>query len=183
MQDSRPRWRQVIKSTEPYNAIVERAGMRGESQISATDVAAHWHEHFRDEAGDSDKTLNDQAVCFFQLVAGAQLGNLVIGRLGSPTRIEFDLEAIRGFVEETTSEPTATDNVHPRSVPLADVKGPPSSMPDSIRSEYRRVFISHGANRQIVGQLKELVQFGKFEPVVSVENETASKPVPDKVFG
>lgn len=46
----------------------------------------------------------------------------------------------------------------------------------------RRVFISHGKNREIVEQLKEIVKFGKFDPVVSVDEETTSKPVPDKVM-
>jgi predicted nucleotide-binding protein len=45
-----------------------------------------------------------------------------------------------------------------------------------------RVFITHGRNREVVAQLKELLAFGKFEPVVSVENETVAKPVPDKVL-
>jgi predicted nucleotide-binding protein len=46
----------------------------------------------------------------------------------------------------------------------------------------RRVFISHGKNKRVVSQLKELLNYGDFEPVVSVERETASKPVPDKVM-
>jgi predicted nucleotide-binding protein len=33
-----------------------------------------------------------------------------------------------------------------------------------------------------VEQLKELLTFGEFEPVVSVERESVSKPVPDKVL-
>lgn len=44
------------------------------------------------------------------------------------------------------------------------------------------VFISHGKNKKVVQQLKELLTFGKFNPVVSVEKETASIPVPEKVF-
>jgi len=46
----------------------------------------------------------------------------------------------------------------------------------------RKVFISHGRDRTIVGQLKEILTFGKFEPVVSVERETTAVPVPAKVF-
>lgn len=46
----------------------------------------------------------------------------------------------------------------------------------------RKVFISHGKDRAIVNQLKELLTYGDFEPVVSVERETTSKPVPDKVM-
>lgn len=45
-----------------------------------------------------------------------------------------------------------------------------------------RVFITHGKNHDIVTQLKELLTFGKFEPVVSVEKETLSVPVPEKVM-
>jgi predicted nucleotide-binding protein len=45
-----------------------------------------------------------------------------------------------------------------------------------------KVFITHGKNRSIVEQLKEILKFGKFEPVVATEHETTSKPVPDKVL-
>ncbi|WP_180853181.1 TIR domain-containing protein [Stenotrophomonas maltophilia] len=45
-----------------------------------------------------------------------------------------------------------------------------------------RVFITHGKSRAIVNQIKELLQFGSFEPVVSVERESTAVPVPDKVF-
>ncbi len=45
-----------------------------------------------------------------------------------------------------------------------------------------RVFITHGKNLEIVGQLKDLLTFGGFTPVVALDNETAAKPVPDKVM-
>src|SRR5260370_14557189 len=45
-----------------------------------------------------------------------------------------------------------------------------------------KVFITHGKNHSIVEQLKEILKFGKFEPVVAVDHETTSKPVPDKVL-
>jgi hypothetical protein len=41
-----------------------------------------------------------------------------------------------------------------------------------------RVFISHGKQKGIVAQIKELLAFGNFEPVVSVERETTAIPVP-----
>ena len=46
----------------------------------------------------------------------------------------------------------------------------------------KRVFVTHGKNRGLVPQLKELLEFGQFEPVLSVERESVSKPVPDKVM-
>jgi predicted nucleotide-binding protein len=46
----------------------------------------------------------------------------------------------------------------------------------------KRVFISHGKNRDIVAQLREVLGFGGFEPVVSVDKEATAMPVPDKVM-
>jgi predicted nucleotide-binding protein len=55
--------------------------------------------------------------------------------------------------------------------------------PDSqAKPTNSRVFITHGKNTEIVGQIKELLAYGKFQPVVSVEQETVSKPVSDKVM-
>ncbi|MCX8129405.1 MAG: nucleotide-binding protein [Clostridia bacterium] len=51
-----------------------------------------------------------------------------------------------------------------------------------VKEKNNKVFISHGKNKQVVDQLKEIIKYGKYEPVVSVENETLSKPVPDKVL-
>jgi hypothetical protein len=45
-----------------------------------------------------------------------------------------------------------------------------------------KVFISHGKNEAIAQQLKELLTFGKFEAVIAKEQETVSKPVPEKVM-
>ena len=56
----------------------------------------------------------------------------------------------------------------------------PKKQPESAESN--RVFISHGKNRKIVEQLKPILQFGKFEPVISTEQETTAKPISDKVF-
>jgi hypothetical protein len=52
----------------------------------------------------------------------------------------------------------------------------------SLAALNNRVFISHGKNRRILDQLKTVISYGNFEPVVSVDNETVSKPIPDKVL-
>lgn len=44
------------------------------------------------------------------------------------------------------------------------------------------VFITHGHNNEIVAQVKEILQFGKFAPIIAEERETTSRPVPDKVL-
>jgi len=43
-----------------------------------------------------------------------------------------------------------------------------------------RVFISHGKQKAILGQIKQLLRSRNFEPVVSVERESTAIPVPKK---
>jgi hypothetical protein len=45
-----------------------------------------------------------------------------------------------------------------------------------------RIFISYGKQKAIANQIKELLIFGSFDPVVSVERESTAIPVPEKVF-
>jgi tRNA A-37 threonylcarbamoyl transferase component Bud32 len=93
----------VIRNVQPYCAIVERAGHRQEQSMTATEVAAHWHEHFRGDVGESDSIVNDQAVCFFNVAEGAGLGVVVQGRRGSPTRFEFDDDKVHAFIHGASS--------------------------------------------------------------------------------
>jgi predicted nucleotide-binding protein len=46
----------------------------------------------------------------------------------------------------------------------------------------RRVFITHGKNRALVDPIRKLLEYGELEPVISVERQSVSKPVPDKVL-
>lgn len=46
----------------------------------------------------------------------------------------------------------------------------------------RKVFITHGKNRELVEPIKKLLEFGELTPVVSVDRQSVSKPVPEKVM-
>lgn len=46
----------------------------------------------------------------------------------------------------------------------------------------RKVFITHGKNRELVEPIKKLLDFGELTPMVSVERQSVSKPVPEKVM-
>ena len=46
----------------------------------------------------------------------------------------------------------------------------------------RKVFITHGKSKEIVEPIKKLLSFGELEAVVSVEKQSVSQPVPDKVM-
>ena len=180
--------REVIGQVQPYMAVIERVSHRSEETISATDVAAHWHEHYRGEVSELEKTLNDQAVCFFQVAQGADLGRLVIGRKGMPTRFEFDVEATQAFINESTGSfqdpSTEADLGKENDTPTEDhdIEGQHADG-HAVAIDGNRVFITHGKNIKILEQVKELVSYGKFEPVVAMEHETSAMPVPQKVMG
>src|SRR5436853_2632633 len=46
----------------------------------------------------------------------------------------------------------------------------------------RRVFVTHGKNRDLVDPIKKLLEYGELEPVVSIDRQSVSKPVPEKVM-
>jgi len=76
---------------------------------------------------------------------------------------------------------TGTEERHKEE--KSESREPPFAATAPVRStDNNKVFITHGKNKDIVNQLKELLSFGKFEPIISSERETISKPVPDKVM-
>lgn len=180
----------VVTSIPAYKSVLERAVHRGELTLSAVEVAAHWHEHFKGDASENDKILNDQAVCFFQVAEGADLGKLVIGRKGQPTRFEFDREnaaqLATGEADDRRGVPDPEAEIGPLAEPeeteTGDVDSEVMHKPNLRPTKGNRVFITHGKDKKILEQVKELVAFGKFEPIVAQERETAAKPVPDKVM-
>ncbi|HMG82067.1 MAG TPA: TIR domain-containing protein [Ferruginibacter sp.] len=46
----------------------------------------------------------------------------------------------------------------------------------------KKVYISHGKDISFVEPIKKLLKFGEMEAVVSIEKQSVSKPVPDKVM-
>ena len=176
--------REVVGRVLPYRTIVERVAHHREESISAVEVAAHWHEHFSSDVSDSEKILNDQAVCFFQIAQGADLGTLTIGRKGMPTRFDFDTDAAAAFVNgrsEPSEHKLPTDE-DSDELDLPQAVGHGNERAVNATESCNRVFITHGRNRKILDQVKELVAYGKFEAVVAMEHETAAKPVPKKVM-
>ena len=184
---------EVIRQIGPYSTLVERVVHSREDTMAATDVAAYWHEHFKNDAAESDKVLNDQAVCFFQIAQGADLGTLIRGRNGMPTRFNFDIAKACLFVDESAAnlgddvpieESTEVDD-SPAEHPETLIDGAPCFEENELTNsaiDNNRVFITHGKNLQILDQVKELVEYGKNEPVIAMEHETSARPVPQKVM-
>lgn len=92
------------------------------------------------------------------------------------TSEEEELEETKGnknFNQEprpTTPSPVA----FPKSTTIA------TAIADDERR--RKVFITHGKNKELVEPIKKLLEFGELTPVVSVDRQSVSKPVPEKVM-
>lgn len=76
---------------------------------------------------------------------------------------------------ETPAEVVATSSVAGASTLTA-------SPVAKITAQNRKVFITHGKNMAFIDPIKKLLGFGEMIPVVSVEKQSVSMPVPDKVM-
>lgn len=83
---------------------------------------------------------------------------------------------------EEEAEPAAPSASPANGVGVAPVTPAAAPAKPAFDPKSSRVFISHGKQKSIVAQIKELLTFGNFEPVVSVEREATAIPVPEKVF-
>ncbi len=81
--------------------------------------------------------------------------------------------------EEESTPPVQRTTVAP---PVVQPKGAELSAAIVDDRRRRRVFITHGKNRDLVEPIKKLLEFGELEPVVSVDRQSVSKPVPEKVM-
>lgn len=73
-----------------------------------------------------------------------------------------------------------TDARIPSSVQQARQTSLASAIAEDERR--RKVFITHGKSRDLVDPIKKLLEYGELTPVVSVERQSVSKPVPEKVM-
>ena len=128
---------------------------------------------------------NDRVSEVFDIIKsnGELAGIIQTTKTGPFVAIDPPILAAANAASETETEkkfeaepPSGNGETQKGSTPLVT---PPVVVPTPKNN---RVFITHGKNTNIVQQIKELLTFGKFEPVVAVEHETVSKPVRDKVM-
>jgi hypothetical protein len=170
--------REVVASIAPYGAVIVHAVRRNTTVVMAADVAAHWHQQFG--ACAHFGILNHQTVCFFRVAEGADLGRLVVGRKGQQTRFELAESNARAFVDSAniaTSPPGTAGEYDSRSGEAVPARDDTGSKPDKAGGG-NRVFIACCTNTKITEQVKELVAFGKFEPVIAQVREGCAKPFP-----
>lgn len=188
--------RQVISGCPPYNAILERATHRPtEDSVNAVDVAAHWHQHFPEEVGQSDVTLNDQAICFLNLADGAGLGALVVGRRGNPTRFDWDRNELRDYAggedrpsENASGETTIRCNEESNGSSLSthSLTKPGTTDEDATGTKRspslgQAIFLAHGKNKAPLEQLKKILGQFNIPFKVAIDEPNLGRPISSKV--
>jgi predicted nucleotide-binding protein len=86
---------------------------------------------------------------------------------------------VSGTGQEETDEGKNVDLEEEKLAPH-DKPNPTTAQP--LPQLTRRVFITHGKDTSFLDPIKKLLGFGEMTPVVSVEKQSVSKPVPDKVM-
>lgn len=177
---------EVVRETAPYNAIVERVAHRSEDSLSATEVAAHWHDHFNSDVSDNERILNDQAVCFFQVAQGADLGTLTIGRRGAPTRFDFVPEAVSAYANGLDSIPNAegqeADNSSTEDSIDSSLEDKSTSKEESSNLALgKNIFIGHGKNKKPLEQLKKILDQFQIPYKVAKDEPNLGRPISAKV--
>jgi predicted nucleotide-binding protein len=98
----------------------------------------------------------------------------------SPDGAEDEPEKETPEKEKTTPAAEAARLTVPP--PAIQPKGAALSAAIADDQRRKRVFITHGKNRDLVEPIKKLLEYGELEPVISVERTSVSKPVPEKVL-
>lgn len=113
---------------------------------------------------------------YVQLSAGARPPEMAVP---SPAPREEPLST-----DSSTDEDPASDEPQRRRTPPVAPPTRGSAMATAVADDQRRrrVFITHGRDRELVSPIKKLLEYGELEPVVSVERQSVSKPVPEKVM-
>jgi predicted nucleotide-binding protein len=171
----------IIRNTQPYLSIVERASHRHEDTLTANDVAAHWHDHYKDDVSTNDQLLTAQVITFFQLASAAGLGTLIIGRKGEQTRFSFNNESIAVFIAAGPSGPAISlEHVEPPSGTAEAQTVEPLAISSSEQLG-QAIFIAHGKNKKPLEQLKKILDQFHIPCRVATDEPNLGRPISGKV--
>jgi hypothetical protein len=162
--------RGILLAMPPYASAIARALERNEPIMLASDIAGHWQHDFRAYLHFHAGVLNHQIVCFLRIAEAAALGRLVVGRKGKETRFELDGEEAAAFLRAASAERGTAGSGE------RDAARTATGFAFPLRRS-SRVFITCRAGGKILEQVKELVAFGQFEPIVFRRDETATAPL------
>lgn len=163
--------RRAVLSVEPFRAFLTAHDKK------KVPLPAPFQAFLTSKAGVPGDRADE---CMEQILENARFTQMIRSVKGADyIDIGAALQLTQAAVEDVES--TELDAAEDEMTIVEDELPGDASLPPPQQTP--RVFITHGKNQEIVNQLRELLKFGQFEPVVAQEHETVSKPVPDKVLG
>jgi hypothetical protein len=87
------------------------------------------------------------------------------------------------LVEKVDGEKQPAPASGPGPMLVSPPAAPAQASTDQAKQANKRVFVTHGKNKEFIEPIKKMIAYGKYEPVVAEERQSVSKPVPDKVIG
>lgn len=188
-------YRKILKEVNPYNMALEWMFHQNIEKLTNIEVAAHWHEHCPEELGsDNETTIKKQVVCLFKIAEAAGIGSYTLGRGGKSTRIQVDQDKLGQLIAEkglaAKSEESIDDQesdeeekqVEEQEESTEEITEPVETKDGQKEKQEDKVFISHGKNKEIVDQIKMMLEFADLEYEIATEEETTAIPVPEKVM-
>ncbi len=97
-------------------------------------------------------------------------------KLDAAGPVELRPKTTKTPADEEEEQPEGNSSYDVEDAPEIPVKAPTDPETNN------QVFITHGKNEQVVEQIKKILTYRKFEPIVSTQRQTVSKPVPEKVI-
>ncbi|MEQ1933576.1 MAG: TIR domain-containing protein, partial [Fimbriimonadaceae bacterium] len=125
----------------------------------------------------------DKAESVFSLIVdGAQTVGLLREIKGKQYVDLTGVPRVPANIPESQVELEASDDIQSEDESLVSPPKPNTALLQSPLQLTRRVFITHGKDKSFLDPIKKLLGFGEMIPIVSVEKQSVSKPVPDKVM-
>jgi hypothetical protein len=119
------------------------------------------------------------AECETLLVTNGRFAGILRDVAGAPHVLLGQTEAAEGQAPPRAVPVPPAAAGAAESVKLSGTTPPlPPPLPEGVTS----VFVAHGKNRKLLDQVKAVVQFGRFTPVVAEERESPAIPVSDKII-
>lgn len=176
----------IIRSCNPYSAVVERAALRKEDKVDSKEIGGRWYDHFKDDVSEKESGLSAQANTFFRVAEGAGLGAMVLGRGGLPTRIDWNTSAIAQYCANGIPENKGVVETHDEDTDGegADAPAPASPPKPPVKSEDslgKAIFIAHGKQKKALDELKKILSQFSIPFKVAVDEPNLGRPISEKV--
>ena len=179
---------QILFRIHVYKVSIEWIFHQGMSSVTVVDLAAHLHDHFLSDLGTTSvDNIRRQVTTFFLLAQECGFGNFIIGRKKQPSRFEVNRDVIGQSIGEQNLSSRKTeiktqgnnDNNDEENIVEENLTNKNNGKSDN---DELRVFVSHSKNKNILDQVKTMLNFTNMYFEVAEEDETTAIPVSEKVL-